>query len=132
MASNSWTRYLKSILLLAVSWLFVSTGFMHLWHPAPFIRIVPPYFPAARVLVAVTGVFEIIGGLALFWPQLRAVASIGLVVLLLAVFPVNINMALHPQPFSDIASPMFFWLRLPLQFVYIALTAWCGRRERVV
>jgi uncharacterized membrane protein len=124
-------RHLKLIILLGLSWLFVSTGFMHLRSPGPFVRIVPPYFPHADALVAITGLLEIVGGLALLWPRLRGLASIGLVALLLAVFPVNINMALHPERFSDIANPTFFWLRLPLQLVYVGLTAWCGRPDRI-
>jgi uncharacterized membrane protein len=122
---------LKLVLLLALSWLFVSTGFLHLRSPAPFVRIVPPYFPHASALVTYTGVLEIVGGLALLWPRSRRLASFGLVALLLGVFPVNINMALHPEQFSDIANPTFFWLRVPLQLVYIALTVWSGRPDRM-
>jgi uncharacterized membrane protein len=128
---NVLSKRLKLIALIALSWLFISTGFSHLHAPAPFVRIVPPYFPAAGTLVALTGVLEIVGGLALLWPRLRRPASIALAVLLLAVFPTNINMALNPERFSDIATPTFFWLRLPLQFVYIALTLWCGWPNRV-
>jgi uncharacterized membrane protein len=125
------SKRLKLLTLLALSWLFISTGFSHLHAPAPFVRIVPHYFPGASTLVALTGVLEIAGGLALLWPRLRRPASIALAVLLLAVFPANINMALNPERFTDIASPTFFWLRLPLQFVYIALTLWSGRPNRV-
>jgi uncharacterized membrane protein len=122
-------KRLRLIALLALCWLFLATGFNHLRAPAPFVRIVPPYFPGASTLVSLTGVLEIVGGLALLWPRVRRPASIGLAALLLAVFPANVNMALNPERFSDIATPTFFWLRLPLQFVYIALTLWCGRPD---
>ena len=99
---------------------------MHFVRPMPFVRIVPPYFPHALTLVYVTGFAEIIGAIGLLVQQSRRLAAGGLVVLLIAVFPANINMALHPEEFRDIASGPFFWFRLPLQFVYIAWTVWCG------
>lgn len=129
-AISTLAKRLKLITLLALSWLFISTGFNHLRAPAPFVRIVPSYFPDASTLVALTGVLEIVGALALLWPRVRRPASIGLAALLVAVFPANINMALNPTRFSDIATPTFFWLRLPLQLVYIALILWCGRPDR--
>lgn len=116
--------------MLALSWLFISTGINHLRAPATFVRIVPPYFPDATTLVALSGILEIVGGLAFLWPRVRRPASIALAALLLAVFPANVNMALNPERFTDIATPMFFWLRLPLQFVFITSTLWCGRPNR--
>jgi uncharacterized membrane protein len=119
-------RVAKVATLVALSWLFVSTGVMHFRSPAPFVRIVPPYFQHAALLVSTSGALEIVGGLALLWRPLRRAAASGLILLLLAVFPCNINMALHPESFRDAGSPLFFLLRLPVQFFYIALISWCG------
>lgn len=107
-------------------WLFLSTAVMHFVRPMPFVRIVPPYFPHALTLVYVTGIAEIIGAIGLLVPRSRRLAAGSLIVVLVAVFPANINMALHPEEFRDIASGPFFWLRLLLQLVYIAWTVWCG------
>jgi uncharacterized membrane protein len=112
--------------LVALVWLFVSTGIMHLARPGPFVRIVPSYFPHAPWLVYISGICEVIGGLTLLVPPLRRMAAWSLIVLLFAVFPANVNMALHPDGFRDVASPLFFWLRLPVQLLFIAWTAWCG------
>lgn len=119
-------RILKRVARYGLVWLFLSTAFMHFVRPLPFVRIVPPPFPQPLALVYASGVAEIAGALALLVPRLRKLAAIELIVVLLAVFPANINMAVHPENFRDVASPLFFWLRLPLQFLYIGWTAWCG------
>ena len=106
--------------------LFVGAGLLHLLRPDPFVRIVPPYLPHAQWLVAISGVCEILGAIALLVPRVRRFAAWGLIALLVAVFPANVNMALHPDAFRDMAGPVFLWLRLPVQFVFIAWTAWCG------
>ena len=66
--------------------------------PAPFVGNRPAAsFPAPNVLVMVSGFFEILGGVGLLVPRVRRAASYGLVLLYLAVYPANINMALHPE-----------------------------------
>lgn len=115
-----------SIARLGLVWLFLSTAVMHFVRPMPFVRIVPPAFAHPFALVYLSGVAEIVGALALLVPPFRKIAAIELIVVLLAVFPANVNMALHPERFRDVATPVFFWFRLPLQFVYIAWTAWVG------
>jgi uncharacterized membrane protein len=54
------------------------------------------------------------------------VGGMGADALLIAVFPANIHMALHPELYTY-ASPLTLWLRLPLQFVLIALAYWYTR-----
>ena len=124
-------RFLKPASRYALVWLFLSTAVMHFVRPTPFVRIVPPYFPHALTLVYITGIAEIIGAIGLLVPRSRRLAGGGLIVVLIAVFPANINMALHPEQFRDIASGAFFWVRLPLQLLYIAWAAWCGDLLRV-
>lgn len=109
--------------LLAV--LFVGAGVAHFVRPGSYIAIVPPIFPAPDVLVAVSGVAEIIGGVALLIPRLRRAAGIGLIALLFAVYPANIYMATHDIPAGDLRLP--WWahaIRLPFQFVLVGLVGW--------
>ena len=51
-------------MLLAV--FFVVAGTMHFVAPDAYVRIVPPALPGPRLLVVVSGVAEILGGVA--WP----------------------------------------------------------------
>lgn len=82
--------------------------------------MVPPYLPSPPALVFVSGVAEIAGGLGVLIPPLRLAAAWGLILLLAAVFPANLQVALHGWPGVDLP-PWVLWLRLPLQPIFIWL-----------
>ncbi len=103
---------------------FAAAGANHFVHPDFYVRTVPGWLPAHELLVQISGVAEIAGGAAMFVPPLRMYAGIWLLALLVAVFPANLQMALHPQLYRDIGSPMAFYLRLPLQAVMAAWVWW--------
>ncbi len=91
----------------------------------------PPYLPFHLALVYISGIFEIVGGIGLLIPSVQRYTGYGLVALLIAVFPANINMAVNEVGVSDASfSPALLWLRLPLQFVLIALILWCTKRAQ--
>ncbi|MBP6745329.1 DoxX family protein [bacterium] len=115
-----------SIYLLAL--LFSFAGVMHFVKPDIFVRAMPAYLPYQLELVFISGVFEILGGVGLLapYPQLRRAAGFGLIALLVAVFPANINMALNPQLFKEIA-PIVLYCRLPLQLIFILWVYWASR-----
>ena len=100
--------------------LFMAAGAMHFVVPAYYQAIVPSYLPAPAALVVVSGVAEIAGGIGLLIPSLRPAAGIGLIVLLVAVFPANVEM-LRLYRARGVAGWMetVLWLRLPLQAVLI-------------
>ena len=83
--------------------LFIAAGAMHFIRPAMYRAIVPPQLGHAGALVAISGVAEIAGGLGLMIPQTRRAAGIGLIALLLAVWPANIYMAVEAKHFSAVA-----------------------------
>jgi uncharacterized membrane protein len=99
----------------AIGALFTLAGATHFLRPRWYEAIVPPYVPAHREVVIVTGVCEILGGLGVMLPQTRKAAAWSLIALLLAVFPANIYMASDPK-FLKIAPAWALYLRLPLQF----------------
>ncbi len=105
---------LRRLNLLILATLFTIAGINHFANPEVYRRIVPPYLPAPSLLVIISGIAEIAGGIGLLIPSLRRPAAIGLLALLVAVFPANIHMALHPGDFSEIPE-WLLWLRLPLQ-----------------
>lgn len=120
----------KHVVRALLVFLFVGSGVSHFVRPEPFMAIVPPYLPAPRALVYISGAFEILGGVGLLIPALRRWAGIGLVALLIAVFPANIYMAANDVPLGDVDVP--WWghaIRLPLQAVLIALVIWVSRPD---
>src|SRR5205807_1569977 len=95
---------------------FVAAGINHFLVPRYYRRIVPPGFGDPATVVAVSGVAEIAGGVGVLVPATRPAAGWWLVVLLAAIFPANIHMAVHAEEFEDLRlPPAALWLRLPLQ-----------------
>jgi uncharacterized membrane protein len=101
-------------------------GITHFASPQPFVEMVPGYLPWPLALVYLSGLAEAACGLGLLLPRSRRLAAWGAIALFCAVFPANLNMALHqywppsmpawlPPP-----SPLGLWLRLPFQLVLIA------------
>jgi uncharacterized membrane protein len=104
---------------IVLALLFIAAGLFHFLIPHTYVAIMPSYLPAPLALVYVSGLCEMLGGVGLlFNPPLRRIAAWGLVALLIAVFPANLNMALHPANFPAIPA-WTLWLRLPLQLPLI-------------
>ena len=123
---------LNHILKLISRWLlatlFIVAGVLHFVRVEAFAGIVPPYLPTPYLLVYVSGVFEIFGGLGLLIPRLRQRASWGLILLLFAVFPANIYMATDSETFVNAGIPLWaLYLRLPLQVLLILWVWWSGK-----
>jgi uncharacterized membrane protein len=77
-----------------------------------------------------SGICECLGGIGVLISPLRRLAAAGLVALLLAVFPANLDMALHAGRYSDIAPAWVLYARLPLQLVLIAWVWWAAGGTR--
>jgi uncharacterized membrane protein len=117
----------RSVVRVMAALAMVGVGVDHFVAPEFFVRIVPRVLPAPLVLVWVSGMCEIAGGLGLLVPRTRRAAGIGLVALYVAVFPANVNMVLHPELGGSI--PLWaLWLRLPFQLLFIALALWVSRK----
>ena len=102
-------------LTLGVFWLIAGT--IHFVRPQFYDGIVPPPLADhARAVTYASGVAELVGGaLALAGP--RRLARWYLLLLLAAVYPANVWMALEPDRFPD-APDWALIARLPLQFLF--------------
>lgn len=100
--------------------LFVVSGLLHFAFPGAYVRIVPAFLPAAPLLVLISGVAEVLGGIGLLLDRTRRLAGIGLILLLLAVWPANVQMLLEARESGvSPASELLLWLRIPLQLLLI-------------
>ena len=117
---------------IAIAGVFVGAGILHFVIPRSYLAIVPALFPARLFLVYLSGAAEVAGGLGVLLPRTRRWAAIGLIALLAAVFPANVQMLAAAitagKPHGQLA---LLWLRLPLQplLMWIIWRA-AGRRER--
>jgi len=98
--------------------LYIGAGILHFVHPAVYMKIMPVWLPWHKELVLLSGVFEILFGLLLVFPKTRRFAAYGIIALLVAVFPANIQMMINYVQEHN----KMLWLsiiRLPLQVVLI-------------
>jgi len=113
--------------LYAIAALFIGAGLAHFLWPNVFVRVVPPYLSRPLLLVYLSGVAEVLGGIGVLLPSVRPYAGWGLLLLLFAVFPVHIYMVRQPGTFSKV--PLWaLYARLPLQFVLMAWIYWAACR----
>ena len=111
-------RMTLSVALIGL--IFVVGGVMHFLRPRVYLAIMPSWLPAAAALVFVSGVFEILGGIGVLVPATRVIAGWGLIALLFAVFPANVQMLLNARTAHASASTMAVLVaRLPLQVLLV-------------
>lgn len=99
--------------LYAMAAMYGFAGIMHFVKPGAFRAIVPSYLPAPGALVFWSGVAEVVLALGLLFTATRSVAAIGIILLLIAVFPANVYMATSDK-FGKLPR-WLVWGRLPLQ-----------------
>lgn len=114
----------RGIALVALALFFIGAGINHFVHQGVYVRMVPSWLSAPALLVQITGVCEILGGIGVLIGNTRRLAGAGLIALLVAVFPANVQMAQHPELYADLGTAPEFYVRLPLQLVLIAWVWW--------
>lgn len=115
----------KRILLWIMAAFYIFAGVMHFVRPDYYMPMMPPYLPWHAALVFLSGVAELVLGVAVLIPALRNWAAWGIVLLLIAIFPANLHIALHNVAVFGAAegAGAMNWVRLPFQLVLI-LWAW--------
>jgi uncharacterized membrane protein len=100
--------------------MFTLTGVAHfVGMRQEIIEMVPPFIPAPELLVDVTGVLELAGAAGLLIPRLAPLAAGGLTLMLIAMFPANVHLALtgtELEPLQELLP------RTLLQVVFLAAT----------
>lgn len=101
-------------LALAAALMFFGTD--HLLTPERYLAMIETLLPWADVVVALTGLCEIAGGLGLLIPGLRRWAGVLLAVYFVAVSPANIHNALQGLSVDGLPeSQWYYWVRLGFQ-----------------
>lgn len=100
--------------------LFAVAGIAHFVIPTFFVRIVPAWVPGAHAAVWWSGVAELAGAVGLLWTRTRVAAAWGLMALLVAVFPANVQMLMDARTHGEgLVFVALLWMRLPLQAVLL-------------
>ena len=122
------TDRLRTVTRYLVAAFFIGVGAHHFIEPALYEHIMPPYLPAHRFLVLLSGAFEILGGIGVLLNRSRQFAGWGLVALLVAVYPANIHMLVNEVYLPGMTpNKAILWARMPLQFLFMAAVIWSCR-----
>jgi uncharacterized membrane protein len=117
---------IKATFRVVLAVFFVGAGLNHFLSTTFYLRMMPPYLRLHLALVYISGAAEIVLGILLLVPRTSVVAAWGLIALLIAVFPANVQMALHPETFPELSAAAL-WIRLPLQALLVAWAFWHTR-----
>ncbi|MBR9847538.1 MAG: hypothetical protein GYB35_16200 [Algicola sp.] len=106
--NSSWTFYVMPIL-------FIVAGVMHFIKPKAYLRIMPRYLPNHKLLVYLSGIAEIVLGIALCIPSLKVFAVYGIIAMLTIFLLVHFYMLSGEKASAGIPKWILI-LRIPLQF----------------
>ncbi|MBO9732223.1 MAG: DoxX family protein [Chitinophaga sp.] len=111
---------------VAAAVMFVLIGVFHLVKPGKLVYMIEGWFPFPRFLVLFTGALEVVLGIGLLFPDTRYYAGWGLMILLVAMFPANIRVAVKnlPAPGGLPAKSWYTMSRLLFQPIYILWIWW--------
>lgn len=108
-----------SILKIVFALFMIYAGVQHFLKPEFFVPYVPQFLPFKMEIVYVSGVFEVLFGLLLFFKKYTKIAAWGIFVLLLLFLPIHIWDVISETPV--IGSKKAAWIRLPIQFILLFL-----------
>ena len=104
--------------LIFMAGLYILAGILHFLFPRMYQRIMPDWIPEKKIMVYLTGVLEVVLGVALFFPAFRNPALYGIILLLISFLPVHTNMLRNEKAQMNI--PLWIlWLRIPFQGLLI-------------
>ena len=123
-------KLLKNITVFSLSILYIAVGIKHFADLDFFLVIVPPCIPFPETMVYISGFFEIVFGCLLIPKKTRKYAGIGLIFLLIAVFPANIYLFNSEVALNNIGiSRHDALIRLPFQIPLILIAYWHSKNN---
>lgn len=110
---------------LSMALMFCFTAIGHFKFRKGMVMMLPASLPFREAAVLISGVAEIVLGLALLFPVTRLVAAVALLLMLALLLPANIYAAIHRVNYEtgelNGKGPSYLWFRIPMQ---LFLAAW--------
>ena len=111
---------------LGLALFMAGAGVTHFVAPGFYARVVPRWIGHEKAVVAWSGVAELLCGALVAVPRTRRLGAWLSLVLLVVVYPANIDMAVRAGRPHD-AESWAAWIRLPLQ---LPMWRWAYRNTR--
>jgi len=108
---------------------YVAAGLNHFVNPEFYFKIMPAWVPYHKEMIFISGVCEVLFALLLAIPITRRAGAWCIILLLIAVFPANIQMLLN---YRNENNPLL-WIaiaRLPLQIILIGWAYQFARKPK--
>ena len=127
---TSFLEKYKTLTIFVMGVMYVFIGIKHFTDPQYFLDIVPPQLPSKLFLVYLTGLIEVVGGVAILAPKTRKAGAYLLIFLLVSVFPANIYLYVSETPQSLLGiSEADALIRMPFQIPLILLAYWHSKKN---
>ena len=111
-------KYVNQFFKILFALLFIGGGIAHFTNVGFYLPMMPDYLPFHLELIYLSGVIEILLGIFILIPKYTRISAVGLILLLLAVFPANINMYLNAENFKNVSQQALL-IRLFIQLILI-------------
>ena len=104
--------------LYVMAMLYILAGINHFRKPELYLKIIPSFFSFKKLVNEFSGLIEIVLGIYLCIPVFSNLAAISLIILLVALLPLNLFMLINQE--ASLGLPKWFlYSRIPLQFLLI-------------
>ena len=122
-------RYLKLTTIYIMSIAYMYVGVRHFIDPDFFLAIMPNYLTFHLEFVYLSGLAEVILGLMLLSKKTQKTGAIGLIILLILVFPANIHLVQSElsQSILGVTKNQSIY-RLPFQGLFILIAYWHSKK----
>jgi uncharacterized membrane protein len=124
-------KYFSIFFKILFSLLFILGGIAHFTKTSFYLGMMPSYLPFHLELVYISGVIEFTLGGLLLVPKYSRYAAMGLVSVLIAVFPANINMYLNAEQFTDMSETSLL-IRLPIQLLILSWALFYTKKIKTI
>lgn len=108
---------MKNISAYMMGLFYTAAGINHFVNPQFYEKTLSGLLPYPSALNMLSGAAEIVLGVGVMIPATRRMAAWGVVVLLVIIFPANVNMAIHWREWGASITP--FLIRLPIQVLFL-------------
>ena len=109
-----------TILKVTLAIFLLFGGVQHFLKPHFYIPFVPEFLPFTMAIIYISGLIEIVFGIALFIKKYAKFGAWGIFILMLLFLPIHIWDVFSDTP--AIGSHKAAFIRLPIQFVLIAVS----------
>ncbi|MFD2607804.1 hypothetical protein ACFSSG_20050 [Euzebyella marina] len=109
--NEPWHFYVMSLI-------YIAAGILHFVKPKMYLRIMPPYIPGHKALVVISGIAEVVLGIALYFDSLKTAALYCIILMLTFFLPVHFHMLNNKRAGMGLPKWALF-ARIPLQLLLI-------------